>query len=35
MFLSALMASVMRLHFSMQDEDIPKDTNGKCHLCIL
>ena len=29
------MASVMRLHFSMQEEDILKHTNGKCYFCLL
>ena len=28
---SILMASVMCLHFSMQEEDILEYTNGKCH----
>ena len=31
--LSVLMAGVMCLHFSMQDEDILEHNNGKCHLC--
>ena len=34
-FFDMLMASVMSLYFSMQAEDILKNTNGKCHLCIL
>ena len=29
--LSSLMASVMCLHFSVQEEDIREDTNVKCH----
>ena len=29
------MASVMRLHFSMQKEDILEHINGKCPLCTL
>ena len=29
------MASVMCLHFSMQEEDILEHTNAKCHLCTL
>ena len=33
--LSVLMVSVMCLHFSVQEEDIPEHTNGKCHLCAL
>jgi hypothetical protein len=33
--LSLLMASVMRLHFSMQEEDSLEHTIGKCHLCTL
>ena len=31
--LSILMASVMHLHLSMQEEDILEHTNGKCQLC--
>ena len=34
-FPSVLMASVMYLHFSMQEEDIMEHTNAKCHLCPL
>ena len=34
-FWSILMASVMSLYFSMQEEDILEPTNGKCHLCTL
>ena len=34
-YLSLLMASVMCLHFNMQEEDILEHTNGKCHLCTL
>ena len=30
--LSVLMAGVMCLHCSMQEEAIPEHTNGKCHL---
>jgi hypothetical protein len=30
---SLLMASVMRLHFSMQEEDVLEHTDGKCHVC--
>ena len=30
-----LMPSVMRLHFSMQEEDILEHTNVKCHLSTL
>ena len=33
--LSILIANVMRLHLSMQEEDILEDTDGKCHLCTL
>jgi hypothetical protein len=33
--LSILMANVTCLTFSMQEEDIHENTNGKCHLCIL
>jgi hypothetical protein len=29
------MENVMSLYFGMQDEDILKHTNGKCHLCSL
>ena len=29
------MASVMCLHFSMQEEDILEHSNDKCHLCTL
>ena len=29
------MASVMSLHFIIQEEAILEDTNGKCHLCTL
>ena len=35
MFLSVLMTSVTCLRFSMQEQDILKHTNGKCHLCTL
>ena len=35
MFLSVLMASVICLYFSMQEEDILKHTNDMCHLCTL
>ena len=31
--LSSLMASVMCLHFSVQQEDIHEDMNVKCHYC--
>ena len=34
-FWAYLMASVLRLHFSMQKEDIHELTHGKCHLCAL
>ena len=34
-FLSVLMASVISLHFSVQEEDIFECTNGKCQLCTL
>ena len=30
-----LMASVICLHFGMQEEGILAHTNGKCHLCTL
>ena len=33
--LSILLASVMCLHFGMQEEDILERTNAKCHLCTL
>jgi D-lyxose ketol-isomerase len=33
--MSVLMASVTCLHFSMQEEDIIEQANGKCHLCTL
>ena len=33
--LSILMASVMCLHFCMQEEDILEHSNGKYHLCTL
>ena len=29
------MASVMCIHFSMQEKNILKHANAKCHLCIL
>jgi hypothetical protein len=29
------MASVIHIHFSMQEEDAPAHTNAKCHLCTL
>ena len=32
-YLSLVIASAMRLHFSMQQEDILQHTNGKCHSC--
>ena len=31
--MSVLMASVMSLLFSMQEDNILEHTNGKCHLC--
>jgi hypothetical protein len=34
-FLSVLMAGVMCLDFSMQEEEILENTNGQCHLCTL
>ena len=30
-----LMAIVMFLHFSVQEEDVLEHTNAKCHLCKL
>ena len=35
MILSILLASVMYLHFSVQEEDIIEHTNAKCRLCTL
>ena len=32
---SALMASVMRFYFSLQEEDIVEHIDGKCQLCTL
>ena len=29
------MASVMCLHFSLQEENISENTNAKCHVCTL
>ena len=29
------MVGVMRVHFSVQEEDIFRHTYGKCHLCTL
>jgi hypothetical protein len=34
LILSLMMASVMCLHFSMQEEDTLEHINGKCHLCM-
>ena len=33
--MSVLMASVVCLHLSMQEEDVLEHTNGMCHLCTL
>ena len=33
--MSILMASVMCLHFSIQEKDILEHTNAKCHSCTL
>ena len=33
--LNILMASVMCLHFGMQEEDILEHSNGNCQLCTL